>query len=180
MNQFALSKTPSFIDPRTKLYKEEYYLQRLPQEKLRAERSKNPLSLLIIDLPQHLKPVNGSVYRNGKLLLKLINLLHTVTRETDIKAWYQKDKVAILLPDTPKNGALRLAEKLSGEAKKILNGHSHKEADLSLTVYTYGENDFSPSPSPQSSDPKGTLPSATVDFHKTTWPPLNGKHIAVD
>ena len=178
MKSFALAKTLSIIDAKTKLYKEEYYLQRLSQEKLRADRSKIPFSLLIIDIPSHVKPSNGKNHRNDKRMLQLINVLHAVTRETDIKAWYQKDKIAILLLDTPKIGALKLADIVSQEGKKVLNGNLHKEKDLSLLVYTYGDNDFpSSSAPPQSSEVKDTAPHTTLNLQKTKWNPIPERNI---
>ena len=165
----------SIIDPQTKIYSKEYYLHRLAEEKLRAERSHTPLSLLIIDIPYCKKERN-----NGQLINKLIKKLHLIMRKTDIKSWYEKDKIAILMPDTPKQGALKLTEKVSEEIKKITNGKDPQEGNISLMVYTYGENSSS-SPShfhSLSVDSKKNT-QAKYDFIHTNWKPVSQGDIAV-
>jgi lipopolysaccharide/colanic/teichoic acid biosynthesis glycosyltransferase len=134
-NQIS-NKLSSILDPETNLYCEEYYQLRLAEEKSRAERSHNPLSLLIID-PQR------KAHNNGRSVFELIERIHLVTRKTDIKACYQEHKIAILMPYTPRHGALKLVHKLSREMKKIDSVTPHQTSDIQWIIYTYGDKSSS-------------------------------------
>jgi len=126
----------SIIDHKIKIYTEAYYMHRLLEERSRAERSNAPLSQIVIEI----KPSLGNGNGNGKLVSKVGTVLHHSTRKTDIKGWYQQDKIAILMPETPKEGALKLAEKISMELKKNLNGKPHDTVNHKLVICTYGAN----------------------------------------
>ena len=60
------------------------------QERLRAERSGSPLSMVIIDLPgvrRYLEQENGAPCAG--FVRHLGAILKNLTRESDIKGWYQ-------------------------------------------------------------------------------------------
>jgi exopolysaccharide biosynthesis polyprenyl glycosylphosphotransferase len=108
------------------------FINRMRQERLRSERSGSPLSLLIIDSAGMLDLVmeKNSVSRRG-FARHVAGVLKNSTRESDVKGWYEKGKVALLTLDTDEIGARALAVNLNS---KILdyNGRNHaiQEHDL--------------------------------------------------
>lgn len=90
------------------------FQHRLQQERLRSERSKQPLSLLIVDLKQLLEIITnrtGMSYRH--VLNHFGHTIKTMTRECDVKGWLRKEEIAILTPDTDDAGAQALVRNLA-------------------------------------------------------------------
>ena len=75
--------------------------KRLQQERLRSERSKQPLSLVTIDLKQLLEIINRRVGMSQRHVLQYFgHTIKTMTRACDRKGWLGKEEIAILTPDT--------------------------------------------------------------------------------
>jgi len=87
------------------------FLDRLREEKRRADRSKAPLSIAIFRLQKE-----GTSGKNP--IEELLNRLHKNTRETDIKGWIDQNEIGLILPDTDGQGVNRFIE-------KIENGNGH-------------------------------------------------------
>ena len=136
MNKPPIRPNAPILDTETNLYSQEYYRLRLAQEKTRVERTNNPLSVLIVDIKCSKKKNNGEVRS------RFINRIQQITRSTDIKAWYQDGKIAVLMPDTSRQGAFNLAEKLYQELSNLNNGRILYE-DCSLQVSTYSKDNGS-------------------------------------
>ncbi|MFQ5738694.1 MAG: sugar transferase [Acidobacteriota bacterium] len=75
----------------------------LQLERQRAERSGNPLSLVLFDL----EGVNGVQQRSRTTLREL---LQERTRSTDTVGWLDRHRLGAVLPYTPYRGALNLAQ----------------------------------------------------------------------
>src|SRR5713226_10664321 len=71
-------------DPRSVLVSEDVFLRMLCLERKRAERSRKPFLLLLLDSGGLLK---GSL--KNKLLAKLVAGLSASMRETDVCGWYE-------------------------------------------------------------------------------------------
>jgi lipopolysaccharide/colanic/teichoic acid biosynthesis glycosyltransferase len=110
----------------------DHFLSRMRQERLRSERSGSPLSLVVIDSAKMLDFLmeKNSVTR-GRFTRHMAEVLKNSTRESDVKGWYEKDKIALLTLDTDELGARALALNLN---RKILgyNGgiHTIQENDM--------------------------------------------------
>jgi lipopolysaccharide/colanic/teichoic acid biosynthesis glycosyltransferase len=103
------------------------FLNCLRSEKRRANRSKEPLSIVLFILSTK----NGM--KEQKAAHDFLRYLNKVTRETDIKGWLDKNVIGVLLPGTGKIGVNSYVEKLFRE-----NGH-----DLySITTGTYPDHLF--------------------------------------
>jgi lipopolysaccharide/colanic/teichoic acid biosynthesis glycosyltransferase/GGDEF domain-containing protein len=91
----------------------EDFLDRMRQERMRSERYETPLSLVTIDIPALAK---FSTIGNGKkaqtFMRHIAGVLKNSTRESDIKGWYQENKIGLLAPNTNELGARGLASNL--------------------------------------------------------------------
>jgi exopolysaccharide biosynthesis polyprenyl glycosylphosphotransferase len=81
------------------------FIHRLRLEKLRADRSKTPLSIALFLM----SPADGNARRGTRHMLKH---LCTVTRETDIKGVTDAGTLGLILPDTDETGTRICLEKI--------------------------------------------------------------------
>ena len=103
----------SFIDPLTGAFNRRYMDYLVLYESQRVDRSQGVMSLLMIDIDR-LKAINdGFGHASGDyILLETANLLKGHFRQSDTVFRYGGDEFLILLPNTPKGGALRVRERL--------------------------------------------------------------------
>ncbi len=103
----------TIIDEWTTLYNARFLRTCLADEVTRAQRYSRELSLIFLDL-DGFKAVNDSHGHGvGSALLRhLGTLLRRSVRETDRAVRYGGDEFVIVMPETPKDGALILAERL--------------------------------------------------------------------
>ncbi len=100
-------------DPLTGLHNRRYLMDRLTQEMQRADRHGDPLAFAMIDL-DGFKPINdqfGHVV-GDKVLRAVGNAVARCVRTSDIAARYGGDEFAIILPQTPPEGAMRVVERV--------------------------------------------------------------------
>ncbi len=96
------------------LFNESYFRQRLSDEVGRARRYSLNLCLMVMEVDG----LDSYLERNGDIIGELAisdlgNIILKNTREVDVPARYGHDQFAILLPETRRLGAMRLAERLS-------------------------------------------------------------------
>jgi diguanylate cyclase (GGDEF)-like protein len=99
------------LDQDTQLCSQAYFERRLAQELRRAERYCEFLSLVLIDASSAL--ADQSSQRKIQMLRSMGDLIGESIRETDILASLGKNRLALMLTETPKEGAFCLAERLS-------------------------------------------------------------------
>jgi diguanylate cyclase (GGDEF)-like protein len=100
-------------DGLTKIHNHRYFQDQLERQIKRAERSGAPLALVLLDIDDF-KALNdryGHV-AGDCVLERLAGLLVDQTRDHDLVARYGGEEFVILAPDTERQGALALAEKL--------------------------------------------------------------------
>jgi diguanylate cyclase (GGDEF)-like protein len=100
-------------DPLTGLHNRRYLMDRLVQEMQRADRHGEPLAFAMIDLDSF-KPVNdqfGHVI-GDKVLRAVGGAIAKSVRASDVPARYGGDEFAVILPQTPAEGAMRVCERL--------------------------------------------------------------------
>jgi len=109
--RISLLEKMSEFDEVTQLYSQGYFERRFTQELRRAERYCEFLSLVLIDMSSALADQSSSA--EVKAIKDLGQLVGTTLRATDVLAKLGKNRLAVLLTETPKEGAFRLAERLS-------------------------------------------------------------------
>jgi diguanylate cyclase (GGDEF)-like protein len=100
-------------DPLTGLHNRRYLMDRLVQEMQRADRHGEPLAFAMIDL-DGFKPINdqfGHVI-GDKVLRAVGGAVAKCVRVSDIAARYGGDEFAVILPQTPPDGAMRVCERI--------------------------------------------------------------------
>jgi diguanylate cyclase (GGDEF)-like protein len=100
-------------DPLTGFYNHRYLHERLGEEVVRAQRSRQPLSVLMIDLDDF-KLVNdtfGHLF-GDRLLVWIAERIRSTLRVSDVPARYGGDEFAIILPDADIDSARRAAERI--------------------------------------------------------------------
>ena len=110
----AQLEAASITDGLTGVYNRRYFDQVLIREWHRAHRQQAPLSVLMLDL-DHFKPINDQHgHQVGDLCLQEVGrvLSRAVSRSGDVAARYGGEEFAIILPDTPAEGAMNLAEQI--------------------------------------------------------------------
>jgi diguanylate cyclase (GGDEF)-like protein len=103
----------AITDQLTGLHNFGYFLDRLHEEKARAERYQRLLSLIMFDL-DHFKQYNDSHgHLAGNEVLKRIGaILQAEAREVDIVARYGGEELVILLPEATRRDATALANRI--------------------------------------------------------------------
>ena len=107
-------KALSLKDPLTGAFNRRYLDERLPQEIKRAYRFERPLSILMMDI-DHFKAVNdnyGHGVGDSVLQVALDALSKNIRNEVDWIARYGGEEFLIVLPETPSEGMMVVAERL--------------------------------------------------------------------
>jgi diguanylate cyclase (GGDEF)-like protein len=114
-NALALQRTEavSVTDDLTGLYNSRYLNLVLRRESKRASRSGRPLSLLFMDL-DGFKSVNDTHghLAGSKALVEAAVIIRNSARETDVAARFGGDEFSVILPDTGREGAVSVAERI--------------------------------------------------------------------
>jgi exopolysaccharide biosynthesis polyprenyl glycosylphosphotransferase len=103
-----------------------YFFEQMRLEKLRAERSKSPLSIILITLD---KETDSEFIEVSEIL----ETTRSITRETDISGLVNHKTIGVLLPDTDENGAKEICGKLVS---------GNKNAQFSTSTSTYPDQIF--------------------------------------
>ncbi len=100
-------------DSLTGLNNRRVFMRRLSEEAERVRRHGSQLSVLLFDL-DHFKKVNDSYGHDvgDRVLQKVAEVSQQVKRITDVVARTGGEEFALLLPETDKEGALHLADRL--------------------------------------------------------------------
>lgn len=103
----------AITDRLTGLYNFGYFVERLKEERMRAERYHRLLSLIIMDI-DHFKSYNdNNGHPAGNVVLKAIGeILKSEAREVDIVARYGGEEMVIALPETGRKRATELADRI--------------------------------------------------------------------
>jgi diguanylate cyclase (GGDEF)-like protein len=130
----------SITDGLTGVHNRMYFEQQLQQEWRRCSRQALPLSILMIDA-DHFKRLNDSAgHQVGDECLRLVaaEIAQHFKRAGELVARYGGEEFIVLLPDTPQNKALAIAESLriAVERLPIDQGDKRYRVTISIGVST--------------------------------------------
>lgn len=122
-------------DGLTGLYNRRHFLERLSLEFNRLSRHSSSLSLLLLDI-DHFKKINDTYgHPAGDDVLKgVAGIIREAIRNIDIPARYGGEEFAVLLPDTNKEGAMRMAERLRSSIGKRRFSFEGKEIPVTASI----------------------------------------------
>ena len=109
------------IDGLTKLFNHEYAYDKLAEEIIIAKRQKLALTVILFDI-DHFKNINDTHGHQvgDEVLVQVSEALKNATRELDIVARYGGEEFLAILPETAKQGALILANRIREEIADIV------------------------------------------------------------
>jgi diguanylate cyclase (GGDEF)-like protein len=103
----------SITDGLTKLHNHRFFHEQLPREMIRASRTGEPLSLILIDIDDFKQLNDRYGHSVGDDVLRLVaDVMSAEVREMDLLARYGGEEFALLASQTTLEGAAALAEKL--------------------------------------------------------------------
>jgi diguanylate cyclase (GGDEF)-like protein len=111
-------------DSLTGLHNRHFFMQRMEQEIERVRRHGSSLSVLIFDL-DHFKNVNDTYgHEMGDRVLKSVaDASIGVKRITDVAARIGGEEFALLLPETDRDGAMKMAHRLRESIEETTTSH---------------------------------------------------------
>ena len=119
----------------TGLFNQDYVRQRLQEEYYRAKRYDHPLSLLMIDLDNFQSLSKRFGHAAGDHLLRYFGqLIRDTLRPSDIAARFGGERFLIILPDTGRDEARVVAERLRQRISEYPFRIDSNREDLCLTV----------------------------------------------
>jgi len=137
VEQAELERTErsAFTDSLTRMYNRRYFQLTFDVEVRRSARYGLQLALVMLDL-DGFKPVND---RHGHLLGDLVlkrtgGLIRRSVRETDVAVRFGGEEFAIVLPETGRNGALVVAERIRVAVEGHFRTHPVQERSIAVTL----------------------------------------------
>jgi lipopolysaccharide/colanic/teichoic acid biosynthesis glycosyltransferase len=137
-SRHAVSRMGAVPPRREEILKEEAFHAMLTLERRRAERSRKPFVLMLLD--------SRAVHKNGKgttFTEQLLTVVCDATRETDLIGWYEEGAVlAVIFTEISLEGKNPITEILHSKVVAALRDNlDHKiAAKLSITVHLFPES----------------------------------------
>ncbi len=141
---FAQTQQLAMTDGLTELYRRQPFLEQLSREVARANRSREPLAVLMLDI-DHFKRYNDTYgHSAGDLILKTVaSLMRRTVPPDGICARYGGEEFAILLPKASKTVGVdiadRIRESVEAHVRPVGNGKGDS-VTISLGVATFPED----------------------------------------
>ena len=122
-------------DPLTNMYNRRYFSEIAQKIVAMVKRSKEPLSLMMIDIDKF-KNINDTYgHHIGDEIIKLlVSRLERIIRESDIAARIGGEEFALILPNTDVDSALKLAQKIRIDMEKASYKHEDKIVTFTVSI----------------------------------------------
>ncbi len=123
----------SVTDFKTQLYNHSFFQRRLNEELAKVKRYDNSISILLLDI-DHFKQLNDQHghLAGDKVLFHLSRTLEHTLRQEDVIARFGGEEFIVLLPESTKNAAFHVAERIRKEIEQM--EIQYMEQKLSITV----------------------------------------------
>lgn len=133
--QYQRTKDLSHHDDLTGLFNRRYFYDRFEKEVERAKRYNRLFSVILLDL-DHFKLYNDSFghLAGDRALERVAEALNKTVRKVDIVARYGGEEFVIILPETDKENAVFVAEKLRKKVEKLKLGKDSTNGALTITL----------------------------------------------
>ncbi len=131
----------SITDRLTGLFNRMKLDEALASENLRAQRTGQPFSIILIDV-DHFKQVNDmhGHQAGDRVLIEVAQLLQANTREIDIVGRWGGEEFLVICPHTDSAGARQLAENLRLKMQACnFTAVAHKTASFGVTTFQSGD-----------------------------------------
>ncbi|MFO7973139.1 MAG: diguanylate cyclase [Candidatus Hydrogenedentota bacterium] len=141
-DQLEQLQSDASLDFLTKIPNRRTFDERLREEMSRASRYGSTFSLMVVDV-DHFKNINDlHGHQAGDRILRAIaHILAEQRRASDFLARYGGEEFVVLLPETPAQRALNLAEKTR---RKVHNARFRYGAETIRVTVSIGVGDFRP------------------------------------
>jgi diguanylate cyclase (GGDEF)-like protein len=143
LERLVAAQEQALTDSLTGLYNYRFFQQHLQRELSRASRSKNPLSLIILDI-DNFKVVNDSYGHDtgNRVLQHLARMLERTTRRANVLVRYGGEEFCIIVPEGDLETARAIAERVCAEIRATPFGDSgagvppiHLTVSAGVTTY---------------------------------------------
>ncbi len=134
---FAQVRQQAITDGLTGLFNHIYFKNRLSEELNRAQRKGTPCSLLMLDLDK-LKQINDTMGHpiGDAAIRQVATTLKNMLRSGDTAARYGGEEFGVILPDTPIEEALLIAERLRVNIhRNVIPGLGHISTSIGAAVF---------------------------------------------
>ena len=126
-------QSESIFEQETKLYSPSYFHVRLQEELIRSERYRHFLSLVLVHVEvrnaQSTQQITRELTRVGQ------EMMLSLSRRTDLVAYYQRRQIVIMLPETDGRGVATLL----GRSRAMFPQNGRR---LNYSVLTYSQRCF--------------------------------------
>lgn len=132
-------------DSLTELWNHGYFQYILQEEIEKAKATKNPLSLVMLDIDDF-KVYNDTLGHQAgdKILKEIATLIKKYSRKMDFVCRYGGEEFTVILPQTEKREAFMIAERLRVDIEKHPFSHEeilpHKKLTMSIGLATFPED----------------------------------------
>ncbi|HEY5717077.1 MAG TPA: diguanylate cyclase [Motiliproteus sp.] len=132
----------STTDALTDLYNRRFLDKTLAQELERARRYNHPLSVLMFDV-DHFKKFNDTHGHDqgDRVLISIGQTMKDAVRTVDFPCRYGGEEFVIILPDTERDGALVMAERLREQVQNTLVDGLQVTISIGVATYPLGQFD---------------------------------------
>lgn len=114
-------KNETMQDPVTASYSWKYMQRRLVEELKRVERHGRPLSILLVDIDDFRTIVVRHGFSFTNEILKMVAAaVRAILRQSDMFGRYKEDSFLILLPETPKEAAKTVANRVQKTISQLV------------------------------------------------------------
>jgi diguanylate cyclase (GGDEF)-like protein len=131
------AKWLAITDGLTEVYNHRFFQEQLSKEIKRAERYNHSISIIMMDL-DYFKEYNDFFgHKKGDEVLKIIaRLLTECTRKSDLVPRYGGDEFVVILPETQKEKALELAERIRAkiEGSVLVKAEEFENGNLTISL----------------------------------------------
>jgi lipopolysaccharide/colanic/teichoic acid biosynthesis glycosyltransferase len=129
----AASEVGSLMEGREDVLQEESFRSMLTLERRRAERSRKPFVLILLDASAFIEEKTAD-----RFMIGVCSVLLKSTRETDLIGWYEKGVVlGVIFTEVSAEGEKPITEILRSKVLDALNGELSRKVASKLVVTTH-------------------------------------------